>query len=245
MVACRGGYLSIARLLVHAGCELDCVNVFKLGALHAAVKEGHANIMRLLLSRGSVFNRTNGPLVQWLDEQQAEDNRLFGEEEENAQQGIIRDWLTITRGFTPLHHAIEARLEGELLRLLLQDALPESNGFVVSRTVLIQAAGKAKLTPLECALGGEAKFGPLALPVEANITLLVQRACQPWNPALNDLWPLSFRRAVREILLISNRLGKMQGASGMVEENVWLHALSFCDRYWFAALSASCMQSRR
>ena len=140
-----------------------------------------------------------------------------------------------------MQHACEARSE-DVVRCLLRD---ESLAATSSRGALLGAVGERGWTALGIACAGpeESRLGPLALPVSESLVGVVRRAGQPWSPLNNDLWPASFRRGVRLVLLVSRRLGggewRAQGRpESRVPMAVWLYMLSFASWSWFPAESA-------
>ena len=66
------------------------------------------------------------------------------------------------------------------------------------------------------------------LDVSVPFVRLVERAMEPWSPGVHSLWPLSFRRGVRLMLLVDRR-------SRTMPTELWLHVLSFCGCDWFQA----------
>ena len=142
-------------------------------------------------------------------------------EQENHADLVI--WMGECVGWNRLQHACEARRE-DLVQSMLRD---DSLAATTSRASLLGAVGERGWTALDIAgAGPDSRLGPLALPVSDSLVGLVRRAGEAWGPLSHELWPASFRRAVRTVLLVASR--------SPLPEDVWLHALSFASWDWFA-----------
>lgn len=91
---------------------------------------------------------------------------------------------------------------------------------------------------------------PLPAPVCAATLRSVRGALGAWMPAVNHLWPRSFREVgVRTVLMLarrlecaaqergvrraSARLRRLYGAPPPLPKDVWLYVLGFCARDWW------------
>ena len=61
----------------------------------------------------------------------------------------------------------------------------------------------------------------------------MEQAQLPWDPKRRLVWPASFRRAVRTLMLVSRRLARDQTRDMALPKVVWLRIASFCGRGWF------------
>ena len=96
------------------------------------------------------------------------------------------------RNFTPLHWACEARDAAKLRALLRQDG-----------PGLQARARGARYTPLQLA---QTSGPPVNAPVSEAVLAMTRVALSPWEPAAHGLWPLSFHRGARTLMLVSWRL---------------------------------------
>jgi ankyrin repeat protein len=55
-VACRRGYVDVARLLLDHGADMNAQTVSEMMALHVASSNGHLEVAQLLLERGAALN---------------------------------------------------------------------------------------------------------------------------------------------------------------------------------------------
>ena len=109
------------------------------------------------------------------------------------------------RNFTPLHWACEARNTAELRRLLRQDG-----------SCLERKTRGTRYTPLQLA---QTSGPPVGAPVSEAVLAMTRAALSPWEPAAHGLWPLSFRRGARALMLVSRRLVQ-QGAGAAMPVSV-------------------------
>ena len=105
------------------------------------------------------------------------------------------------RNFTPLHWACESRNSAELRRLLRQDG-----------NDLERKTRGARYTPLQLA---QTSGPPVDAPVSEAVLAMTRAALSPWEPAAHWLWPLSFRRGARTLMLVSRRLAEQGGGVAM------------------------------
>ncbi len=55
-IACRGGHLAVAQLLLEHGADIDAKGHFGATGLHWAALNGHAEVVRWLLERGAALD---------------------------------------------------------------------------------------------------------------------------------------------------------------------------------------------
>lgn len=55
-IACRGGHLAVAQLLLESGAHIDAKGHFGATGLHWAALNGHADVVRWLLERGAALD---------------------------------------------------------------------------------------------------------------------------------------------------------------------------------------------
>ena len=124
----------------------------------------------------------------------------------------------------------ESRREDLLLKMLLDEDLV---GSCPDRVELLGGrVGEMGWSCLELAKAdGSSRLGGCALPVSVSFVRLVERAMEPWSQETHgQLWPLSFRAGVREVLLVERRI--------CLPSELLLHMLSFCGCDWFQAPAA-------
>lgn len=149
--------------------------------------------------------------------------------------GVASPLITISlflssfrRNFTPLHWACEARDAAKLRALLRRDGAGD-----------LQVRARARYTALQLA---QISGPPVNAPVSEEVLAMTRAALSPWEPAAHGVWPLSFRRGARTLMLVSRRL-LTEGQELLVLPNdVWLRVLSFCSRTWFIVDDASSPQ---
>ena len=136
----------------------------------------------------------------------------------------LATWLEQCAGWTIWQHACEARREDLLQERLVDEDLAASSA---PRLELHGGAvGEQGWSFLEIAKAdSSSRLGRMALPVSASLVRLVERAMEPWNPAVHRLWPPSFRAGVWQMLLVGQR--------SRIPTELWLHMLSFCGLGWF------------
>ena len=104
----------------------------------------------------------------------------------------LADWLGAVSDFTALHWACESRDAGKLRALLRQDGSD------------LQARVRgARHTPLQLA---QTSGPPVNAPVSEAVLAMTRAALSPWEPAAHGVWPLSFSRGARALMLVSRRL---------------------------------------
>ena len=103
------------------------------------------------------------------------------------------------RNFTPLHWACEARNTAELRKFFRQDGI-----------CLKRKTRGARYTPLQLA---QTSGPPVNAPVSETVLAMTRAVLSPWEPAAHGVWPLSFRRGARTLMLVSRRLAQQGGAA--------------------------------
>ena len=60
LIACYGGHVDVARLLLAHGAEVDRTDKYRVTPLHAACYNGHVDVARLLLDKGAEVDQAKG-----------------------------------------------------------------------------------------------------------------------------------------------------------------------------------------
>ena len=212
-MSCHQGHVEVARLLIENGADINKADDDGDTPLYASCQNGHLQTTRLLLLHGAEGDR------QWL--------ASWAREEGHLQ---LAGWLEQCVGWTVWQHVCESRREDLLLKMLLDEDLV---GSCPDRVELLGGrVGEMGWSCLELAKAdGSSRLGGCALPVSVSFVRLVERAMEPWSQETHgQLWPLSFRAGVREVLLVGRRI--------CLPIELLLHMLSFCGCDWFQASAA-------
>jgi ankyrin repeat protein len=212
---------SLVNVLLDRGATVNVENEDGTTPVHDAATSGSVDNVRLLMIAGA-----NMP---------ADFDCLLSEVRDSGHAEMV-PWLEYATDFSPLHFACEARNDDIVLNLLRSDATMEE-----LRTHL-GPCGPSGLTALELASTGPDQVA-LCLPQSPNLITMLQAVHLSWSPTRNRFWPRAFRAGVRTILRIHHRLRHGEEhqdlAASRIEENLWLHILSFAGRDWFQPSAAA------
>ena len=241
IVAVQQGQFSTVTLLLDRGALVDLPDAIHGGtALIYASVHGKMTTAKLLVRRGANLEHVA------YDGKTAHDLAL-----EHGHPPLAR-WLRRARGFTPLHFACDARDDAEVLRMLREGAIDicaRSNPIPPPAAAAATAAAAVTPSPPATALD-------VAGGVSDRTLELMQWASAPWIPEHPEVWPASFRRAVRVMLLVKLRANRRADERDRVQQlqllqhnlplrgvlealavlDVWVfvhHVMSFCGRDWF------------
>ena len=227
-ICCQEGHLEVAHLLVEKGADVNKARNDGTTPLFTSCQNGHLNIARLLLCHRA------DPSVMPPSEPLSLTLASLATEEGHPQ---LAAWLEQCAGWSVWQHVCEARREDLLLKMLVDEELVASCPRRVE--LLGESVGACGWSCLELAKAdNKLLLGVSALPVIVSFLRLVERAMKPWSPDVHlELWPLSFRSGVRQVLLVGGR--------SRVPSELWLHMLSFCGCDWFQQQVSDVAASKR
>ena len=192
----RRSLVVVAKLLA-ANANVDQARNDGRTPLYFACARGHLGIAQLLSSYGARRIFPSG--------ETAEDRAAYypggSPEERRVRQQELRDWLILSRHWTPLHHL--EFLTAERTRFLLRAGVD-----------IHAAAGPGGPTPLSFAQDLEAAARPVI-----HSAFLVLEAAKPWSRETHHLFPAEARARAEELWPTGFRLSQQYG---FPYEDVWM-----------------------
>ena len=234
MHAAANGHLQAARLLIERHADVNYRSFDAEGTRHsvllAAVESGHLEVAQLLSSYSATRNWLHGysassPVVR----------PISSEEREAASAGwqALRDWLCLSREWTPLHH-IEA-LTVARTRQLLRDG-----GCQCDPLSRVQTPAERACQLLDAAAHGHGADAPCAEAMRC--AAMIVKAEGPWSPESHQLRPASQRRRALDVLRVCYALKRPGGLFGHVSSPALDNALL---DVWVGHVIPSVLQAER